>query len=113
MTQTLHYTIQQGATLSVSVTVGAAYDGWTGRSKIRRSFDGGTLAEPTISTVSGGSLTISLTAAQTAALTRPVQARCDERIAFYGLHDVEITDGTSVVRAAEGKVFHSSEVTKD
>ncbi len=63
------------------------------------------LAEFTCSAISAGAMTISLTATQTAALLRPINARFDEYRVLFGYYDVELTSGLTVVRAYHGPVY--------
>ncbi len=115
---TLHLTVEQGATFSqtIAVTSGAAttYDAYTARAKLRQcGFRGAVLAEFTCSAIAAGSMTISLTAAQTALLVAPVWARVDDRSVQVGVWDLELVSGSTVVRSREGVVKLSREATYD
>ncbi len=48
---TLNLVIEQGATFTQAVSVGAAYNGYTARAALRRSFGGALLATFTATTV--------------------------------------------------------------
>jgi hypothetical protein len=109
----LNLTIEQGATFSQVVAVGEAYNGLSPRGTIRRSFGGDSLASLTCSAVAAGNTTISLTAAQTAAL-QPLSALPSERDVVIGVWDLETptADATPVVtRHRQGKVILSREAS--
>lgn len=109
----LNLTLEQGATFSSTIAVGAGYDAYTARAKLRREFGGEVLATFACTTVSGGNTTVSLTATETAALTSPTWARTDEREIAVGVWDLELVSGATVVRARQGTVKLSREATHD
>jgi hypothetical protein len=115
MATKLNLTIDQGATFSQTIAVGVSYSGYTVRGKIRQAgFLGATLAEFTCTAVSvGGDTTISLTAAQTAALCAPTWSAADERLVDLGVYDLELVSGATVVRSREGIAKLSREATYD
>ncbi len=112
-------TINQGETFSLSIPVGRAYNGQVVKAQIRCSYGGpGTpgqlIQEFTTVPVTGGIAVISLTAAQTAALTSPISARCDENPVQIGDYDVTSTPdtGTTVTRHRQGRAFLDRAVTE-
>ncbi len=108
---TLDLTIEQGATFSQVIALGAAtWDGQTVTAKIRSAFGGNVLATLT-GVIASGNLTLSLTAAETAALVAPAFARADEREVLLGYYDAESASGGVVTRHRQGKVTLSREVT--
>jgi hypothetical protein len=111
----------QGSTYSASGSVsqgGVAYNltGYTIAGKIRRKFsDSAALQVLTvaITDAAGGLFSVSLTAAETAALTLASTAsNVDERLQSIGVYDIEITSGATVIRIAQGAVTLSLEATK-
>ena len=113
MTQVYDITINQGATYQLVVTwnvSGSPVDltGYTAALQARYNVDASTtfisLTSGSGLTLGGalGTITVDLTAAQTAALT-----------CFYGVYDLELTapDGT-VTRLLQGTVTVSKEVTR-
>lgn len=104
--------IEQGATFTLAVALASGYDGLTPRATIRDAFGGTALATLTCTVVSGNSTTLSLTAAETAALIAGDDARPGERDAILGHWDLETEslDGV-VVRHRQGTVVLSREVT--
>ncbi len=110
-------TIEQGATFNLAISIVRAttdFTGYTARAKVRSSFDGtGTvLATFTVTNVSRivgtYSLTLGLTATQTAALS----ATGSGRIYNIGFWDLEMIDtGTTVERVLQGKALLSFEAT--
>lgn len=106
-------TIEQGATYSDTLAVGTAYNTYTARGKIRDAFGGNVLADFTGGTVTAGSVSISLTAAQTAALTATDVQSDQDREVPLGFYDIELVSGdlVTVVRVRQGKVILSREVT--
>jgi hypothetical protein len=106
----LNITIEQGATFSQAVDVGASFNGLTPRGTLRRAFGGVKLADLTCTAVSGGNTTISLTAVQTAALT-DLGERPDQREAIVGVWDLETESAGTVVRHRHGQVILSREAT--
>ena len=112
MADRVDITIEQGATFTKTVEVGSAYDGYTARAKVRRDFGGSVIVELTATTVASGETTLSLTATETADIARPANAAFRERVAEMGVFDLELVSGATVVRAVEGKAFHSAEATR-
>lgn len=107
----LDITIEQGATYSQAIALGAnTWDGQTVRASIRAKFGGAKLLDLT-GVIAAGTLTLSLTAAQTAGLTPPAWARDDERDALLGYYDAESVSGDTVTRHRQGKVYLSREVS--
>lgn len=107
----LNITIEQGATFSQVVNVGATYQGITPTGQLRRSFGGDLLAALTCSAVDGsGNTTISLTATQTGSL-QPIDALPSEREVVIGVWDLETSSGGTVVRHRQGKVILSREAS--
>jgi hypothetical protein len=111
----------QGSTYSASGSVsqgGVAYNltGYTIAGKIRRKFSDSAALQAltvTITDFPGGLFTVSLTAAETAALTLAATAsNVDERLQSIGVYDIEITSGVTVIRIAQGTVTLSQEATK-
>jgi len=103
MATVLNLTIEQGATFTQAVAVGAAYDGYTARAALRSGFGGALLATYTATTVASGSTTLGLAAAITAALTPPTWADASREITL-GVYELELVspDGLIVVRARQG-----------
>ena len=111
-------TIAQGATFLESIEATSAplvyenFTGCTATGKIRATF-GGTLIETftcTIPVPTNGTIFFQLTPTQTAALTGTFPDT-STRVAVIGVFDVEITDGTDVVRVLQGTASLSREVT--
>lgn len=111
MATNLNLTIEQGATFSVDVNVGTTYNGRTPTAKIRNRFGGTLLATPSCTAVSAGVTTVSLTAAQTAALTAPASARDDERDVVIGYWEMIDTNAGVVTRQRQGTVTLSRQVS--
>jgi hypothetical protein len=114
-------TIEQGATLRVSSTLkgsdGNPLDltGWTGRAQIRESFSGEKIADFTISfnaDRTDGVFVLSLTDAETAAISVPANTTSRRVITKYP-YDVELVkpDGT-VLRVLQGLAKISPEITR-
>jgi hypothetical protein len=112
--------INQGSTFTriyqVTDSAGNVLDltGVTAAAKIRDLFTGGSLVQVLTCVVVTGvnsTVTISLTSAQTAALNVPAATPADVRAANIGAWDLELTDGTSTYRFAEGTVALSREDT--
>jgi hypothetical protein len=98
--------IEQGSTFVQTYTVtdpGFSWDGWTARSQIRSApADTGTLLlnlTPYL-TVTGAAIRLAIPADQTQTLTR------------NGVWDLELVQGSTVVRLLEGKAIVSLEVTR-
>ncbi|MET9909699.1 hypothetical protein ABZZ74_23340 [Streptomyces sp. NPDC006476] len=98
--------IEQGATFSQTYTVtdpGFTWDGWTARAQIRSApADSGELLlnlTPYL-TVTGAAIRLAIPADQTENLTR------------NGVWDLEVVQGSIVVRLLEGKAIVSLEVTR-
>lgn len=98
--------IEQGATFSQTYTVtdpGFTWDGWTARAQIRSApADSGQLLlnlTPYL-TVTGAAIRLAIPADQTETLTR------------NGVWDLELVQGSIVVRLLEGKAIMSPEVTR-
>lgn len=110
---TLDLSIEQGATFAQAVSLGASYDGQTPRAVVRCDFaDGGpVLVELACTVVASGSTTLSLTAAQTAAL-RAGADNPDRRAVPLGYWDLETEAGGVVVRHRHGRVTLSREATR-
>lgn len=111
----------QGQTLSMSATLkqgGVAFDltSYTIAGKIRRKFsDSASLVDltVTITDAAAGEISISLTAAQTAALTpNPSSPSPDTRDQTIGVYDIEITLAGVITRIMQGTVTLSLEATK-
>jgi hypothetical protein len=111
MATTLNLTIEQGANLSQVITVGTTYNGRTPSAKIRDRFGGTLLTSPSCTAVSAGDTTISLTAAQTAALSAPAYARDDERNVVIGYWELTDTNAGVVTRLRQGTVTLSRQVS--
>lgn len=108
---TLNLTIEQGATFSQSIALGAAT--WNGHSAIAKLYDrfgGQLLAEFTCSAIAANAVTISLTATQTAELTVPAYIRDDQRKFTYGYWDLTADDAVTITRLREGTVLLSRQV---
>lgn len=106
----LNLTVEQGATLSQVIALGASFDGHTVRGTLRRSFGGDKLVDLTCSAISGGNVTISLAATQTRDMA-PVDALPSEREVVIGVWDLETENGGAVTRQRQGKVILSREAT--
>jgi len=116
MAGTYALVINQGETFSrvIAILVDSVVldlTGYTVAAKIRATFDAasGTAITAAVTTAAAGEVTISLTAAQTAALsvTSP-----GTREASLGFWDLEITTGAVVTRVLQGTVTLSQEATK-
>ncbi len=101
---TLNLTIEQGANLSQAVTVDTAFNGRTPTGAIYDRFGGRLLVALTATAVSGGSTTLSLTAAQTAALRAPAYIRDNERSCVIGYYELIDTNAGVVTRIKQGTV---------
>jgi hypothetical protein len=113
---TLNLTLEQGATFSQTIAVASdtSLDAYTARARVRRrGFRGCLVVDLTCSAILNGSLTVSLTAAQTAALIPPTWAEVDQRLIDLGVWDLELVSGSTVVRSREGVVKLSREATYD
>lgn len=113
--------IIQGSTLSLSCALtqgGVAFNltGYTMAAKIRRTFSAAASLQDitcTITNAAGGLYTLSLTAAETAALViNPTETNVNMRDNTIGVYDVEITTGATVTRIMQGTVTLSQEATK-
>lgn len=114
--------ITQGSTLSLTGSItqgGAVFDltGYTIAGKIRRKFSDAAALQAltcTITDAAGGLFTVSLTAAETAALAVASTYPSPDatRLLTLGTFDVEITTGATVTRILEGGVTLSQEDTK-
>lgn len=115
---TIDIVVQQGATYYAEYELedaGSPIDltGCTATAKIKDVFGGTTLETFTcaIPTPANGIVTLTLTAAETAAMTGTF-ANTSARTAIIGVWDFEIIDGSSqVARPAQGTVTLSREVT--
>lgn len=110
--------VVQGSTLTrvFQVIIGGAIQDLTGvtaAAKVRDVFTGAVLQLLTCTVVTGvnSTVTVSLTQAQTAALTVAVGTPADVRVSSIGVWDLELTDGVSTYRFAEGIVTLSREAT--
>jgi hypothetical protein len=113
---TYDITIEQGADLSLPVTItmtGVDFSGYTARAKVRNTFETGGAAVVSFTVTNGAqsvgsyALTLSLTAAQTAALT----ANASGRLYVIGYWDLEILTGSVVTRVLQGKATLAMEAT--
>lgn len=102
------YRIEQGSTFSMTITItdenGAVYalTGATAAAILRETYASSAHTDFTCSVAeSTGVITVSLTAAETAAIT-----------ITSGVWDIELTEGTTVTRLLQGTVEISPEVTK-
>lgn len=101
----LNLVIEQGATFSQVINVGAALVGVTPTGQIRASFGGALLVALTCTAVTaGGDTTISLTATQTAALSATGAAASEREVAI-GVWDLETLVVATVVRHRQGRVI--------
>lgn len=109
----LNLTIEQGATLSLAIALGAAtWDGQAATAVIRSRFGGTLVKALTCSAIAASAVTISLTAAETALLTAPASARNDERDVVLGYWELlATTGGTVVTRLRQGTVTLSRQVS--
>ena len=116
-------TICQGSDFKIDLTFqtdsGAAIGDLTGctvAAKIRADFNPSSalIVAMTASVIDGPNATIrlALTAAQTAALSRPAGVSDSVRLTGLGFYDAEINDGTYTYRYAQGSVTLSAEVTR-
>jgi hypothetical protein len=103
---TQHLTIEQGVAFSQAIAVGDDYDDLQPTAQIRDRFNGRLVADLTCSVVAAGSTTVSLTAAQTAALCILDDQRPDLREALLGQWDLVTT-----VRHVQGRVTLSRSAT--
>jgi hypothetical protein len=112
--------IQQGSDLKSGVQFNyqdEAVDltGCTFAGKIRDKFGASSTVLQTLSfntsALASGYIEITLTAAQTAAMTVPVGTNDDQREAVIGVYDVELTQGGVVTRVLYGQVTLSREAT--
>jgi hypothetical protein len=107
----LDLTIEQGATFSQAIALGAGtWDGQVVTAQIRSAFGGQLLATFT-GVIASGTLTLSLTATQTAAIQGPAHARADEREIVIGYYDAESVNAGVITRHRQGKVTLSREVS--
>jgi len=106
-------TIGQGSTFTrvfqVKDSLGNVLDltGVTASAKIRDLFTGGALVQVLTCAVVPGvnsTVTVSLTSAQTSALSVPAGTPADVRASSIGAWDLLLTDGVSTYRFAEGTV---------
>lgn len=107
----LDLTIEQGATFSQAIALGATtWNGQVVTAQIRSKFGGGILATLT-GVIASDTLTLSLTAVQTALLQAPAYARDDEREVVIGYYDAESVSAGVVTRHRQGKVTLSREAS--
>jgi len=111
MATQLDIVIEQGATFSKPLTVGVAYNGYSVRATWRKYFGGQILAQFTCPDVSAGATSLGLTAAQTSEIYRPAWAGALDRSIKYGVYDVELISGATVVRSHQGTVYLSAEAS--
>ncbi len=108
--------IEQGATFIQELMVDKSFNGATAAGKIRNVFNQPLsllIATFTCTAVDArGAFTISLTAAVTAAIRRPTNARFDEYRTLLGYYDVELTLAELVARAFHGPVYLDSRQTR-
>lgn len=113
--------INQGAALSISVSAtqgGIPFDltAYTIAGKIRRKFSDSAALQVltvTVTDAANGAFTISLTTAETAALTlASTDPNPDARDHSIGVYDIEITTGGVTTRIMQGTVSLSLEATK-
>ena len=104
--QPLDLLIEQGATFSVAIPIGSAYDGHTAVATVRSDYSTSSTLVSTLtcSAVSGGSVTVSLTATQTAAMAVPVYARPDTQDVIVGWWSLETSNAGVVTRHRTGVV---------
>ena len=102
------FRIEQGSTFSFTITVtdsvGAVYalTGATAAARLRETFASSTSSSFTCAVAElTGIITVSMTAAETAAIT-----------ITSGVWDIELTEGSTVTRLLQGTVEISPEVTK-
>lgn len=101
---TRNITIEQGAAFSTTLSVGAGKAGDAVTAKIRAGF-GGDLLATFAGEIEDETLTISLTAAQTAALVAPTGTPDDLRDVVIGQYDAVSVDGDDVeTRHLQGRV---------
>lgn len=108
----LNLTIEQGATYSLSIDLGAAtWNGQTAAAVIRDRFGGTLLKALTCSAIAANAVTISLTAAESALLSAPAYARDDEAAVIIGHWELIATQGAAVTRLRQGTVTLSRQVS--
>lgn len=108
-------TIKQGSTYYQEYEIkdgGSLIDttGITASGKVRDTFGGTILATFVCTIPTLGKVVVELTPAITAALTAVYPSPADRAIIF-GVHDIEITDGTDTVRIVQGQAVLSREAT--
>jgi hypothetical protein len=116
------YAIAQGSDLSLPIVLqvssGVAWDltAATIAAKIRRKFSDSVALQVLTVTVTdavNGAFKITLTAAETAALSISTTAQNpNDRRVSLGVYDIEVTDAGIVTRVLEGTVELSQEATK-
>jgi hypothetical protein len=103
--------IEQGATFSQAVALGAStWDGQATTAQVRQTYDGNLLVAFTAA-IAAGTLTLSLTAVQTATLVAPPYARPDEQNILIGYYDAESVNAGVITRHRMGKVYLSRGIT--
>ena len=109
MTTAQNITIQQGATFSQALTL----DDTSGKSYRAKLVDRFWCAVKglTCTVTNSTTVTISLTATETAALCLPGNMADDERSGKFGYWDIEEVDGVTVTRTHQGVVTISREAT--
>lgn len=108
---TLNLTIEQGANFSQAVTVDTALNGRTPTGNIYDRFGGCLLVALTASQVAAGSTTLTLTAAQAAALRAPAYIRNTERSCVIGYYELIDTNAGVITRLKQGDVTLSRQVS--
>ncbi len=102
-------TIEQGATFSLPLSIDAALNGLTPVAVIRRAFGGAVVAVLDCSEITAESTTVSLTAAETAALVG--HALPMTRTAVLGVWDMLVDNAGTLVRPFEGQALLSRGAT--
>ena len=99
----IDFTSSSGAIVSVAAKVRATFDSTSDLVTFTAAVD---------SPATDGKITISLTNAQTEALTTPPGTSSTQRKVLIGYWDLEISQGTKVYRYLQGSVYLTREVTK-
>lgn len=108
----LNLTIEQGATFTQAIDLGAAtWNGQTPSATIRTRFGGTLVKALTCSAIAANLVTISLTAAEAALLVAPASARDDERAVVIGYWELIATNAGVVTRLRQGTVTLSRQVS--
>lgn len=110
MTTAQNITIQRGATFSTDLTV-TSTAGKSYAAKIAHRW-WSSLIDLTCTVADGTTVTISLTATQTANLALPAQIGRGDREALLGYWDMVESDGSTVTRTHQGSVTISREATR-